>query len=88
MVIYQAFSILIELILTYCTSRVRTFYFIKLFKTRSNSLFFDVNIPYQKKIGETEYGWLPLGGYVKISGMIDEHGQRTDGFAAATIISI
>lgn len=27
-----------------------------------------------KKIGETEYGigWLPLGGYVKISGMIDE----------------
>jgi len=38
-------------------------------------LFFD---PYfslvKKKIGETEYGigWLPLGGYVKISGMIDE----------------
>jgi regulator of sigma E protease len=28
----------------------------------------------KKKIGETEYGigWLPLGGYVKISGMIDE----------------
>ncbi|WP_299223793.1 RIP metalloprotease RseP [uncultured Psychroserpens sp.] len=28
----------------------------------------------RKKIGETEYGigWLPLGGYVKISGMIDE----------------
>ena len=26
------------------------------------------------KIGETEYGigWLPLGGYVKIAGMIDE----------------
>src|SRR5690606_14524075 len=26
------------------------------------------------KVGETEYGvgWLPLGGYVKISGMIDE----------------
>ena len=38
-------------------------------------LFFD---PYfslvSKKIGETEWGigWLPLGGYVKISGMIDE----------------
>ncbi|MEO6549078.1 MAG: RIP metalloprotease RseP [Ferruginibacter sp.] len=38
-------------------------------------LFFD---PYfsllKKKIGDTEYGigWLPLGGYVKISGMIDE----------------
>jgi regulator of sigma E protease len=29
---------------------------------------------YKKKIGETEYGigWLPLGGYVKIAGMIDE----------------
>ncbi len=29
---------------------------------------------YKKKIGETEYGvgWLPLGGYVKIAGMMDE----------------
>ncbi len=29
---------------------------------------------WKKKIGETEYGigWIPLGGYVKISGMIDE----------------
>ncbi len=29
---------------------------------------------FSKKIGETEYGlgWFPLGGYVKISGMIDE----------------
>jgi regulator of sigma E protease len=29
---------------------------------------------WKKKIGETEYGigWVPLGGYVKISGMIDE----------------
>jgi len=29
---------------------------------------------YKKKIGETEYGigWVPLGGYVKIAGMIDE----------------
>ena len=29
---------------------------------------------FKKKVGETEYGigWLPLGGYVKISGMIDE----------------
>ena len=29
---------------------------------------------FKKKIGGTEYGigWLPLGGYVKISGMIDE----------------
>jgi regulator of sigma E protease len=29
---------------------------------------------WSKKVGETEYGlgWIPLGGYVKISGMIDE----------------
>jgi len=38
-------------------------------------LFFDPGFSlFKKKIGETEYGigWLPLGGYVKISGMIDE----------------
>ncbi|MFN0189922.1 MAG: RIP metalloprotease RseP, partial [Bacteroidia bacterium] len=36
------------------------------------------------KIGDTEYGmgWLPLGGYVKISGMIDES-LDTDQLAAA-----
>ena len=29
---------------------------------------------FKKKIGDTEYGlgWIPFGGYVKISGMIDE----------------
>lgn len=38
-------------------------------------LFFDPWFSlFKKKIGETEYGvgWLPLGGYVKISGMVDE----------------
>ncbi len=49
----------------------------KMFKTRVEKfyLFFDVKYSlFKKKIGETEYGigWLPLGGYVKISGMIDE----------------
>ena len=49
----------------------------KLFKTRVEKfyLFFDVKFALlKKKVGETEYGigWLPLGGYVKISGMIDE----------------
>jgi len=49
----------------------------KWFKTRVEKfyLFFDPWISlFKKKIGETEYGigWLPLGGYVKISGMIDE----------------
>ncbi|WP_190810649.1 RIP metalloprotease RseP [Flagellimonas sp. S3867] len=49
----------------------------KIFKTRVEKfyLFFDVKYSlFKKKIGETVYGigWLPLGGYVKISGMIDE----------------
>ena len=38
-------------------------------------LFFDPYFElFKKKIGETEWGigWLPLGGYVKISGMVDE----------------
>jgi regulator of sigma E protease len=38
-------------------------------------LFFDWKFSlFKKKIGETEWGvgWLPLGGYVKIAGMIDE----------------
>ena len=49
----------------------------RLFKTRVEKfyLFFDPWFSViKKKIGDTEYGigWLPLGGYVKISGMIDE----------------
>lgn len=49
----------------------------KIFKTRVEKfyLFFDIKFSlFKKKIGETTYGigWLPLGGYVKISGMIDE----------------
>ncbi len=53
------------------------FFFAKLFKTRVEKfyLFFDPWFSlFKYKKGETEYGigWLPLGGYVKISGMIDE----------------
>ena len=49
----------------------------KIFKTRVEKfyLFFDIKYSlFKKKIGDTVYGigWLPLGGYVKISGMIDE----------------
>ena len=49
----------------------------KLFKTRVEKfyLFFDYKFSLvKKKVGETVYGigWIPLGGYVKISGMIDE----------------
>ena len=49
----------------------------RIFKTRVEKfyLFFDPWFSLFKfKKGDTEYGvgWLPLGGYVKISGMIDE----------------
>ena len=49
----------------------------KLFKTRVEKfyLFFDYKFSLiKKRVGETVYGigWIPLGGYVKISGMIDE----------------
>ena len=49
----------------------------RLFKTKVEKfyLFFDPWFAlFKKKIGDTEWGigWIPLGGYVKISGMIDE----------------
>jgi len=49
----------------------------RLFKIRVEKfyLFFDPYFAlFKKKIGDTEWGigWLPLGGYVKIAGMIDE----------------
>ncbi len=49
----------------------------KYFKTKVESFYLFFNpwfSIYKKKIGDTEYGigWLPLGGYVKIAGMIDE----------------
>lgn len=53
------------------------FLFAKLFKTRVEKFYLFFNpwfSLFKVKRGETEYGvgWLPLGGYVKISGMIDE----------------
>ena len=49
----------------------------RIFKIRVEKfyIFFDPWFSlFKKKIGDTEYGlgWLPLGGYVKIAGMIDE----------------
>ncbi|TNE28931.1 MAG: RIP metalloprotease RseP [Bacteroidetes bacterium] len=57
----------------------------KLFGTRVEKfyLFFDYKFSLiKKKIGDTVYGigWIPLGGYVKISGMVDES-MDTDGLS-------
>ena len=53
------------------------FMFARLFKTRVEKFYLFFNpwfSLFKVQKGETEYGvgWLPLGGYVKISGMIDE----------------
>jgi len=53
------------------------FTFAKIFKTRVEKFYLFFNpwfSLFKFKKGETEYGigWLPLGGYVKIAGMIDE----------------
>jgi regulator of sigma E protease len=61
------------------------FFFARLFKVRVEKfyLFFDFLFPFpniaafsliKKKVGDTIYGlgWFPLGGYVKIAGMVDE----------------
>jgi len=53
----------------------------RIFKVRVESFYLFFNpwfSLFKKKIGETTYGigWLPLGGYVKIAGMIDESLDR------------
>ena len=61
------------------------FLFARLFKTRVNKfcLFFDpwfTLFKFKPKKSETEYaiGWLPLGGYVQIDGMVDETQSTED----------
>lgn len=57
------------------------FVFARIFKTRVEKFYLFFNpwfSLFKLKRGETEYGigWLPLGGYVKIAGMIDESMDR------------
>ncbi len=73
----KAIQLLLSLSLLIILHELGHFIPAKIFKTRVEKffLFFDVKFAlFKKKIGETVYGigWLPLGGYVKISGMIDE----------------
>ena len=76
-VLIQASQLLLSLSILVILHELGHFVPAKLFKTRVEKfyLFFDPWFSLVKtKKGETEYGigWLPLGGYVKISGMIDE----------------
>ena len=75
----KALQLILSLSLLVIIHEMGHFLFAKLFKTRVEKfcLFFDpwfTLFKFKPKKSETEYalGWLPLGGYVKISGMIDE----------------
>jgi len=75
--VIKAIQLILSLSLLIVLHELGHFIPAKLFKTRVEKfyLFFDVKFSlFKKKFGETTYGigWLPLGGYVKISGMIDE----------------
>ena len=75
----RALQLVLSLSLLVIIHEMGHFLFARLFKTRVEKfcLFFDpwfTLFKFKPKRSETEYavGWLPLGGYVKISGMIDE----------------
>ncbi len=76
-VLIKAAQLILSLSILVILHEFGHFAFARLFKTRVEKfyLFFDPWFSlFKVKRGETEYGvgWLPLGGYVKISGMIDE----------------
>lgn len=76
-VVIRIAQLLLSLSILIILHEMGHFLLARLFKVRVEKfyLFFDAGFSlFKKKIGETEYGigWLPLGGYVKISGMIDE----------------
>ena len=81
----QALQLIASLSLLILLHEFGHFFFARLFKVRVEKfyLFFDFLFPFsgllnfsifKKKVGDTEYGlgWFPLGGYVKIAGMVDE----------------
>lgn len=73
----QALQLILSLSILIVLHELGHFIPARLFKIRVEKfyLFFDPWFSlFKTKKGETEYGigWLPLGGYVKISGMIDE----------------
>jgi regulator of sigma E protease len=76
-VLIQISQLLLSLSILVILHELGHFIAAKLFKTRVEKFYLFFNpwfSLFKIKKGETEYGigWLPLGGYVKISGMIDE----------------
>lgn len=77
MTLIQLFQFVLSISILVILHELGHFIPAKLFKCKVEKfyLFFDPGFSiFKKKIGETEYGigWLPLGGYVKIAGMVDE----------------
>lgn len=75
----KALQLILSLSILVLVHEFGHFLFARIFKVRVEKfyLFFDAGFAlfrYKPKNSETEYGigWLPLGGYCKISGMIDE----------------
>ncbi len=80
-VLIKILQLLLSLSILVIVHEFGHFLFARLFKTRVEKfyLFFDWPFAiFKRKFGETEYGvgMIPLGGYVKISGMIDESMDR------------
>lgn len=76
-ILIQTAQLLLSLSILVILHEFGHFLFARLFKTRVEKFYLFFNpwfSLFKVKKGETEYGigWLPLGGYVKISGMIDE----------------
>ena len=76
-IVTQIAGLLLSLSILVVLHEFGHFLFAKIFKTRVEKFYLFFNPWFELfkfKKGETEYGigWLPLGGYVKISGMIDE----------------
>ena len=78
-ILIQALQLILALSILVVIHELGHFLFARLFKVKVEKfyLFFDPwfsLFKYKPKNSDTEYGigWLPLGGYVKIAGMIDE----------------
>ncbi len=80
-VIIKIAQLLVSLSILIVLHELGHFTLARIFKVRVEKfyLFFDAGFSlFKRKFGDTVYGigWLPLGGYVKISGMIDESMDR------------
>jgi regulator of sigma E protease len=78
-IIIKALQLILSLSILVIVHECGHFFFAKLFKVRVEKFYLFFNpwftlFKFKPKKSETEYGigWLPLGGYVKIAGMLDE----------------